>query len=208
MIVEMINIIDHVPITLNIDARLINPHIIDVEKYLLLPKLGKPLVDAVAAAQVASTTFTVWNSATNYLLATPSRVIHNNQIWECLINNTNSAPTPTNVNWLLKDVFTFWYAHIKPYASFLSIARYIPYAGNNFTQGGITTPFGTQFQPSSDRDKGGILNDLNGKANIESGLMYKYLSSKSWTLDLVIYVEPVDRPIRENGLNFSISAIG
>jgi hypothetical protein len=38
-----------------------------------------------------------WSSATAYVVG--NVVLHSNEMWMCLINNTNSAPTTVNANW-------------------------------------------------------------------------------------------------------------
>ena len=69
-------------------------------------KVIKPL-DILGAERLLYTnaldTINAWNSATNYIPSTTSNrvvVFYNNEYWECLIRNTNSAPASNNANWI------------------------------------------------------------------------------------------------------------
>lgn len=206
MIVKKANIIEHLAFTMNVEDKFVNPHIVDAQKYDLLPYIGNELFTKLELVCADYANWQgQWSVDTAYLVN--QKVIHGNSVWKCLIANTGEEPTTVNVNWQLQELDSFWYFYVKPYMAFNVASRFPVTHGKNFTQYGIVKPFEPTSQPAEGKEVGNIINLMEDNTHKEFTFMDNKLEEMRWKFDNVQYTKPSNAPAASKKKSFGIKAI-
>lgn len=195
----------YVQMTQNIDDRFITNAVNDAYNFDVVPVMSDTMLTAILAYLDSAVT---WSTATAYVVG--NKVVSGGRYYTCLINNTNSTPGATNVNWGETELMEFYVDYIKPYFVLSAYARFLLWQGANITQYGIVQPIESNgvSQPITDKWRGELLADVKGKINIYLSNLNKQFNTVSGVFDSVTYtIDSTDNTTPDRG-GFAIWGVG
>jgi hypothetical protein len=188
MLITKQNIKDLSQFTLNIEDRIINPHIEDAQEYDLRPTIGDQMIDKLLADFDGG--LVAWDISTNYL--TGQFVVYNKTVYKALNNNVGLAPDTNPLDWSLNELGTFQNKYLRPYLVFSTYRRFLLWAGRNVTQYGLRDMREDTSDPVSDESRAALISDMKIKGQIWENRFKNYLCEVNWTFDGVNYTIDCD----------------
>jgi hypothetical protein len=204
MLIKKIHFSDIVKFNQNVDDEDVNPCIKDAEKYDFIPKFGTSLIAPLAAACVASATWTAWAAGT---YNTAGQIVtHNDKVY-ILNTATTTAEPGINSHWLLKEMYTLWLAHVKPFMVYNAFARFLVEHGIEIAQSGLRVAFEDTSNEVDAKTKAMKVNAQKGKASMEHNLLLVALADANWTFDGTEYAQPTNGVKRGSSKKFGFNSI-
>jgi hypothetical protein len=195
MLIRKIDIKLAANFTENIEDDNVNPYIHQAERYDFKPKLGTSMIAVLSAASVASAAWTTWELSEAPYITANQIVIHNENIYQLAVASTSAEPG-TNADWTLKELYSFWYEHVRQYMAYCTLGRFLLWHGKNITQEGIREPFEDSSSEVDSRGKGTMIAACKSMASTEQNLLMKKIELVNWTFDGTAYARPTNPPNR------------
>lgn len=173
----------YVQLTVNLESRLIDPHISDAYLFDVVPVLSDTMMDAIKA--VLDINPIQWSKNTTY--AVGDKVFYDGVYYSCAVVNTDSLPTSSNTNWEQIDLMTFWLEYVKPYFVLSAYSRFLLWHGANITQFGTRQINEDTSTEISDKRRGELMADIRNKINTYLSRLNKKFSSVNGVFDGVTY---------------------
>lgn len=190
MIIKKTDFNSWVQFTQNIEDRILNPHIQNVQIEKINPELGDELYNAVLA--IAETNPVAWSNATAYTVGmyateqvndVPS---YSDKVYRSIQAGTNE-PLTNAAYWVLDPLGTFWLNYVRPWAVFESFHRFCVWQGVNVVQYSIVYMDTTVSTVIDSKKLSFILDNIQTSSNVRRAKMKNYLDDNNWTIAGVVY---------------------
>jgi hypothetical protein len=175
----------------SIGTNLVIQKIRDTEIERAEPFLGIELVTAMRS--VYSKSVKVYDQFKTYaigdfVISSENEDSTLNSVYRC-IQVGNGQPLTNVLYWEISPIGTFWYQHVRPWASFATYEHFCVGHGINVVEAGMRVSQTDTDYEINEAQRAKIIADAARSASIRKARLSKYLDSIAWTIGGVVYKE-------------------